>query len=154
MTKPLPGSERMDPALALALDARLRADGADDSELIARVKERIMQSVRAEADAGHRTVRASDDAWENVAPGIDRKILWESGPARSWMVRLAPGALFPAHLHPMDEECVVLEGSLRIGDILLHAGDFHVGRQESMHGVTSTDTGAVVYLRGALSVHA
>lgn len=45
---------------------------------------------------------------------------------------------------------MVLEGSLRIGDdLVLHAGDFHVGRQGSMHAAASTETGALVYLRGA-----
>lgn len=148
------GTRGLDATLSSQLDARFARPRETDTDLIARVKNCVMASIRAETDPGHRTVRAHDDAWELLMPGIARKILWANGAASSWMVRLAPGAMFPAHLHAMDEECVVLEGSLCIGDVQLSAGDFHVGRLGSMHGMTRTDTGALVYLRGALSEHA
>ncbi len=153
-TPPFQGTRGLDAALASQLDSRLASPREADTDLIARVKNRVMASIRAETEPGHRTVRAHDDAWEMLMPGVERKILWSTGAASSWMVRLAPGATFPAHLHAMDEECVVLEGSLCIGDVQLSAGDFHVGRLGSMHSVTRSDTGALVYLRGALSEHA
>jgi quercetin dioxygenase-like cupin family protein len=126
------------------------APGGDgEAGLIARVRERVLKAIRAEAAPRHHTVRAGHGAWEQVSPGVERKVLWDSGQARSWMVRLAPGAVVAAHAHPMDEECVVMQGSLRIGDLLLEAGDFHVGRQGSEHALTSSEQGALVYLRGA-----
>ncbi len=67
-------------------------------------------------------------------------------------MRFAPGASVARHMHRADEECVVLEGSVRIGDLLLHAGDFHLGREGSEHPLATTDTGAVFYLRGALDL--
>lgn len=149
----------LDPALAAVLDQQLgqgsaAADGPADAALIARVGKRVMNAVRAEAAPPHRTVRAEHGEWEKVAPGVERKVLWDSGQARSWMVRLAPGAVVAAHAHPMDEECIVMQGSLRIGDLLLEAGDFHVGRQGSQHALTTSETGALLYLRVARTVQA
>jgi anti-sigma factor ChrR (cupin superfamily) len=82
---------------------------------------------------------------------VERKILWERGDASSCMVRLAPGASFPTHGHPIDEESVILEGSLWIGSLLLKAGDFHVGLSGVEHDEVRTDEGCVCFLRTATS---
>jgi quercetin dioxygenase-like cupin family protein len=37
-------------------------------------------------------------------------------------VALYPGASLPAHDHPADEECLVLEGEVMLGDIVGRAG--------------------------------
>ncbi|MEJ5992327.1 cupin domain-containing protein [Ramlibacter sp. PS3R-8] len=133
-----------------ALDRRLGCSAVGDEALLARVKARVLLEIAAEGHAQHRTVRAADGGWREVAPGVERKLLWTSGSAESYMVRLAPGAVACAHLHPMDEECVVLEGSLRIGaSLLLQKGDFHVAASGSMHDAVTTDTGALIYIRGA-----
>jgi quercetin dioxygenase-like cupin family protein len=64
------------------------------------------------------------------------------------LLRLAAGTTVPGHAHTIHEECLVLEGTLKIGqDLVLHAGDFHVGIQGVPHADASTDTGAVVFLR-------
>ena len=60
-----------------------------------------------------------------------------------------PGAWAPAHEHPADEECLVLEDSLWQGDVFLEAGDFHVARPGMTHGELRTDTGALVFIRYA-----
>ena len=146
-----PASPGLDPALASELDGRLCGPAGPDAELLSRVQARVMSTIRAEAAATLHTVRAADDTWEEIAPGVTRKTLWVSGGARSCMVKMAPGSVVGSHAHTMDEECVVLEGTLHIGrDIVLHAGDFHVGRSGSGHEAASTETGALVYLRGAL----
>lgn len=46
----------------------------------------------------------------------------ERGPCRT-MVRLGRGAELPSHRHGVAEDLVVLSGSLRIGDVEVHAGD-------------------------------
>ena len=147
-----PDSSAVDADISAGLDDRLCAQKASDDALLARVKVRVMEALNEQQQAfAYRTVRPSaHEGWEKMAPGIERKILWDSGGARSCMVRLSPGATYPAHIHGMDEECVVLEGSLCIGpDIELHAGDFHIGRSGHAHGETITRTGALIYLRGA-----
>lgn len=141
----------IDPKLASELDERLGVPSAGDAELIARVQARVMAAVRQEAKPVFATVRASDDGWDEIAPGITRKTLWMSAGARSCMIRMLPGSVVGTHAHSMDEECVVLEGTLRIGsDLVLHAGDFHVGSRGTVHSEASTETGALVYLRGEM----
>ena len=135
------------------LDAALCPQRPGDSALLDRVKGRVMTAVSGKTGALHGTVRAQAGVWEQVAPGVERKLLWESGDTVSCMLRLAPGAVVAAHGHLLDEECVVLEGSVRIGsDLVLRVGDFHVGVHGVAHDQTSSDTGAVVYLRGARQV--
>lgn len=147
-----PEGESMDRGLRQRLDERLAAPHQDDDALLARVQARVMAAVRQDALPANRTVRA-DEGWQNVCPGIEVKLLWENGGARSILMRVAPGASVPAHVHAMDEECVVLEGTVLIGDdIVLHPGDFHVGRGGTSHAISRTQTGALVYLRGALEL--
>lgn len=132
------------------MDERLCGPRVPDAELLARVQARIMSTIRAQTQAALQTVRSTEDGWEEIAPGVARKTLWMSSGARSCMIRMMPGSVVGSHAHDMDEECVVLSGSLRIGnDIVLHAGDFHVGRKGSSHAQASTETGALVFLRGA-----
>jgi len=144
-----PDSDPLDPALEQALDGWLCPPAPEDGELLARVKTRVMAAVRSEGPPGSVTVRHGDGQWERVAPGVERKCLWQAGEVFSWMVRLQPGARFAAHQHVMPEECVVLAGRLRIGALSLQAGDFHLVPEGTAHEVTATDTGAMIYLRGA-----
>lgn len=140
----------------LQADVRQQSDAAPcplrpgDAGLLARVKQRVLGAVARKTGALHSTVRAEGGEWEQVAPGVERKLLWETREAVSCLLRLAPGAVVGAHAHPIDEECVVLEGSVCIGpELLLTVGDFHVGVQGVDHQAASTETGALVYLRGA-----
>lgn len=145
-----------EPAHTPQADLRQPPDGAlsplrlGDEALLARVKQRVLAAIAGKGAAVHSTVRADGGEWVRVSPGVERKLLWESREAVSCLLRLAPGAVVGAHAHPIDEECVVLQGSVRIGrDLLLKVGDFHVGVQGVEHEEASTDTGAVVYLRAA-----
>lgn len=121
--------------------------------MLARVKMRVMGAVRYKSQALHRTVRSEAGLWEQLAPGVERKRLWESGDAMSCLLRLAPGASVGSHGHAIDEECVVLEGSLNIGaDLVLRPGDFHVGVKGVPHEEAHTETGALVFLRSSKEV--
>jgi quercetin dioxygenase-like cupin family protein len=121
----------------------------EDDALLDRVRARVMREVAAQAQSVlHTTVRAGDRPWEPVAPGVERRVLFETDTTLSSLLRLAAGTTVPGHAHPIHEECLVLEGTLKIGqDLLLHPGDFHVGLQGVPHADASTDTGAVVFLR-------
>ena len=133
-----------------SLDEALEGQRPGDAVLIARVREHVMSAVAQKSGLLHRTVRADAGLWETVGPGLERKVLWESGDALSCLMRLAPGAVAAGHSHLIDEECLVLEGTLRIGpDLLLHPGDFHVGVKGVAHADVSTETGVVIYLRTA-----
>ncbi len=99
----------------------------------------------------HLTVPAILGNWRPFLPGIERKVLHTADGIMSYLLRLAPGAALPAHHHPVDEECVVLSGVLRLGDQLeLREGDFHLGRKDLAHARIDTETGATIFLRGAI----
>lgn len=69
---------------------------------------------------------------------------------QSFLLRLDAGARLPAHDHPRcDEHCVVVEGSVRLGDVEVSRGDYHVAYAGSSHGELVSDHGAILYLRTA-----
>jgi hypothetical protein len=112
-----------------------------------RVKTKVLAKIALE-DA-HLTVQQAEDSWRSFLAGIQIKVLNESGGIMSYLLKLAPGAVIPPHHHPMDEECVVLEGELMIGDLCVPAGGFHLARQGIAHARITTYTGATIFLRGA-----
>lgn len=71
----------------------------------------------------------SEPEWETVAPGIECKLLaTDTANHRvSMLVRLAPGASYPAHRHAGVEELYLLHGELWIDDRKLLPGDYNYG---------------------------
>ncbi len=70
--------------------------------------------------------RWPEPAWEDVAPGISCKLL-ATDPERarvSMLVRLAPGAAYPAHCHAGVEELHLLDGELWVDEKKLYPGDY------------------------------
>lgn len=67
--------------------------------------------------------------WQSVAPGIECKLLASDAGTRrvSMLVRLAPGANYPAHTHAGVEELHLLDGELWIDARKLAAGDYSYG---------------------------
>jgi mannose-6-phosphate isomerase-like protein (cupin superfamily) len=135
----------------------------------ARLKARILDAVRAQVhpgDAGlHRphdpaplalgaspgpiTLRAAEGVWVHLTPKVEVKLLRADGDSRSFLLRLQPGAVLPPHEHPVEEECLCLEGEVRFGDLVVRAGDYHLAPRGVPHGVVRSRTGALLYLRGA-----
>ncbi len=70
--------------------------------------------------------RWSEPDWEQVAPGIECKLLATDGARHrvSMLVRLAPGARYPAHTHAGNEELHLLDGELWIDERKLRPGDY------------------------------
>lgn len=65
--------------------------------------------------------------WEIAGPGIEYKLMAVDSPRRrvSMLVRLSPGAAYPAHTHAGCEELHLLHGELWIDDRKLLAGDYN-----------------------------
>lgn len=101
------------------------------------------------AGSAARTIFADADGWREAAPGLSRKDLWSDGRLASRFYRLEPGARQEGHAHPLPEECLMLEGELFLGDILLQAGDYQLAPAGSRHGPVSTDVGALLFVHGA-----
>jgi hypothetical protein len=73
-----------------------------------------------------RARRWSEPEWEQVAPGIECKRLATDTERQrvSMLVRLAPGARYPAHTHGEVEELHLLDGELWIDERKLVPGDY------------------------------
>src|SRR3954471_12899021 len=72
---------------------------------------------------------SSEPEWEQVASGIECKLLAADAERHrvSMLVRLAPGASYPAHTHAGVEELHLLDGELWIDERKLFPGDYNYG---------------------------
>ncbi len=116
-----------------------------------RLRKRVMDRIRGSNPANFVTIREEDGAWESVVPGIDIKRLHREGTYHSFLLRLRPGAKLPAHHHGADEECLVLQGETRMGDIVLKTGDYHLAPQGVPHATVTSDCGALLFIRARLT---
>jgi anti-sigma factor ChrR (cupin superfamily) len=73
--------------------------------------------------------RWTEPEWEEVATGIECKLLASDTERHrvSMLVRLAPGANYPAHTHAGVEELHLLDGELWIDERKLFPGDYNCG---------------------------
>lgn len=139
----------LDDALVEQLNEVLAEDtSALDAETQARIKQRVLRRIAAENTPRHAT-QQPEDGWQPFGAGVHIKLLHEADGIMSYLLRLAPGASLPAHRHPVDEECVVLEGEVQIGSLRVAAGGFHLGRRGVLHDRLQSAEGALIYLRGA-----
>jgi len=114
------------------------------------IRRRLLDRV-ADADASHLTIDADDGDWQPFADGVMIKVLREHNEVLSYLLRLAPGATLPPHRHPVDEECLVLEGTLQVGTSTeVGAGGYHLAHAGALHATIGTRTGATIFLRGAV----
>jgi anti-sigma factor ChrR (cupin superfamily) len=139
----------LDADLVAALDA-LQEPDPDAAPGRERVRHRLLQRLAADSTMRHLTVPAAGADWQPFGQGITIKVLHEAGGLMSYLLRLAPGAALPVHRHPVDEECVVLEGEVRIGTLRIGPGGYHRGRQDVLHDRLHSPAGALIFLRGAV----
>lgn len=99
-------------------------------------------------------LRGADAVWTRLAEGIETRTLFVDRRARrvTLLGRLAPGAVYPAHFHSDDEECLVLEGDLHVGELALLPGDYQRAPKGSWHGEQRTRAGCVCLIIAPLSV--
>jgi quercetin dioxygenase-like cupin family protein len=87
--------------------------------------------------------------WTGVAEGVEECML-RDGPARSRLVRMAPGS----HFYPgsrgvgCDDERLVVSGEAFFGDVLLQQGDYQEALSVRHPDRIETDVGALLFLRG------
>jgi len=98
---------------------------------------------------GLTTVLGGSEGFERTElAGIEVKPLHVDAPNRrvTMLVRMAPGTSYPAHRHATSEECFVVSGEIKVGERTLHAGDYQVAAEGSLHGVQSTEKGCVLFI--------
>jgi anti-sigma factor ChrR (cupin superfamily) len=89
-----------------------------------------------------------DAPWKNVAPGIACRLLSTDKKRNlvSMLVRLDPGASYPAHVHASVEELHLLSGELWIDDRKLHPGDYNRGEPGDADHRVWSETGCTCVL--------
>ena len=92
--------------------------------------------------------RWSELEWEQVAPGIECKLLASDTERHrvSMLVRLAPGASYPAHTHAGVEELHLLDGELFIDGRKLVPGDYNYGAPGAVDHRVWSKTGCTCVL--------
>jgi anti-sigma factor ChrR (cupin superfamily) len=90
----------------------------------------------------------SEPPWEQVAPGIECKLLATDAERHrvSMLVRLAPHASYPAHAHAGAEELHLLDGELWIDGRKLVPGDYNYGAPGAGDERVFSETGCTCVL--------
>ncbi len=123
---------------------------ADDPAARARSRRRLLRAIAAN-ETRLVTVAPAGDGFAPFAPGVAIKVLHRAGGLMAYLLRLDPGAALPAHRHPLDETCVVLEGELQIGaTLVVPAGGYHLAPAGSLHAAVTSRSGALLFLHGAV----
>lgn len=153
MKNPTPAIDPDDPRSAAVLEAALTEALAPihpDAACGATLRGRLLERARASRAAADRfiNVRRDEGEWRPLVKGVRVKMLCEGARSRSVLVELKAGAVLPAHRHHEHEECVVLRGDAQLGDLRVRQGDYHFAPAGSRHGRVSSQSGALLYLRG------
>lgn len=97
---------------------------------------------------GTATRRAAEAEWHVYSEGIVFRVLKvdEQRRRQTLLVKMQPGALYKSHSHDIDEECLVIEGDLRYGDLVLRAGDYHLATPGAHHPTGTTTAGCLLHV--------
>lgn len=97
---------------------------------------------------GTATKRAAEAEWLEYSEGIVYRVLKvdERLGRQTLLVKMQPGAVYRSHAHDIDEECLVIEGDLRFGELVLRAGDFHLATPAMTHPVGTTTAGCLLHV--------
>ena len=119
------------------------------------LRARVLDRTATEGPAAERSVfsmggllfaRAAQLPWEpGRTPAINKKVLFRD-PQRgyaTWLVRMAPGSIYPTHRHSDAEDLYLLEGDLLVSGVLMHAGDYCHAERGSEHRDVSTRDGCL-----------
>lgn len=85
--------------------------------------------------------------WKQLAPGLEKQLLFSTGQCEGFLLRLAPGAAIPEHEHARDEECVVVSGSVMVDGLEMTAGTFHLAPAGVLHRKIISEAGALLFIK-------
>jgi len=149
--QPKPAADVLDPTAvkhlaAAILPAELPAADRDA------MHSRIMQRISDAAQAGTVTFRAADMHWVTAGPGVEVKVLRMDRERndQTVLIRMHPGSVVVGHRHTQEEECLVLEGEIFIGNYRLGQGDMHVARPGVVHAPIHSPNGALLMIRSEM----
>lgn len=96
------------------------------------------------------TIVSVEGGWVEIQAGVSQKVLWSDGIVASSFFRYDAGTSMAGHDYPLDEECMMISGDIFLGDVLLQSGDYNMTPAGSRHLEIFSDTGALLYVRGAV----
>ncbi|MEP6800753.1 MAG: cupin domain-containing protein [Acidobacteriota bacterium] len=102
-----------------------------------------------EVRPGISLVRSSLLPWGEPSEGVRLKNFWpdSSSEARSFLLELLPGSVFPDHDHNALEEVFVLRGSFSVAGQVLREGDFCRSEPGTRDWNISSEEGALLLVR-------
>lgn len=116
------------------------------------LKARLLDRVAHDHPPGLGAIRKNEGTWrESKSPGVSYKVLYRDKKANlvTQLVRMAPGARFPAHLHGGDEQCLIIEGDLRHNGHVYTAGDFTWAEADTVDPELHTVDGNLLLIIGS-----
>ena len=137
-------------AARVRLLERLSAADASESKDSGREGAKTSEP-RSLCGEGFLVVRAGEGRWLPTGDaGVSFKLLYTDRERGTFttLVRMDAGATIPAHRHLGVEQCLVIEGDLRAGDVSMAAGDFNCSLPGSVHEELTTDGGALFLIVG------
>ncbi|MEO7649160.1 MAG: cupin domain-containing protein [Bryobacteraceae bacterium] len=120
-----------------------------------RVREELRRKIRSGGGSPRgpggllHVVRAGGGTWvESGWDGVRVKSLYHDAErkVRTMLVRIAPGASLPPHVHKATEQCLVLEGDVYCEDLALTAGDYQCLPAQGRHEKTGSVNGCLLLL--------
>ncbi|HTS65961.1 MAG TPA: cupin domain-containing protein [Candidatus Acidoferrales bacterium] len=117
--------------------AALLAEGAAPAAPAPSVKSRLMTRVAAyEQVKPIADVRDNEPHWMPYgAPAVEVKQLFRDATTgrTTVLIRMGAGARLPAHHHHDIEQCLVIKGDVRFGELVYEEGDFVVMGKDTDH---------------------
>jgi anti-sigma factor ChrR (cupin superfamily) len=137
------------------LAAAIAADVEPERAVPPADRRRLFDRISDEIGFGdeHRYLPARDGDWRVLGDRVYIKVLQRddaTGQA-TYLVRYGPGTQFPVHPQRTTEECLLVAGDLRIGDVDMQPGDLQIAVPGIPHGPLVSQRGALVFVRGVLS---
>jgi hypothetical protein len=110
------------------------------------MRERINERI---AGIGIPPASEGNVGWQIFWPNVWVKVLRQDlhNKKQTALFRVLPGGVVPAHAQTRDEECLVLEGEVFIGEHRVGQGDLHVAGPDRGQGDITTRTGAMLMVR-------
>ena len=114
--------------------------------------DRIMARISADPPQRTYTVRANEGTWIPVGPGVELKVLRMDREANSQTVlfRMQPGSQIVPHPHNQEEECLVMEGEILVGEHRVGKGDMHIAMPGAKHPPILAPHGALLCIRSEI----
>jgi len=111
--------------------------------------DRILARIQSASPPLTETIRAAEMHWVSAGPGVEVMVLRSNVERndQTVLIRMQPGSVVVGHRHTQEEECLILEGEVFIGDLRLERGDRHVARPGAIHAPITAPQGALLLIR-------